>query len=62
MVWANAAAVTLWGAVSRAELCSRDFSVVSESTRTRNNTIMERLKNGEAVVEQQTWTFYPNEV
>jgi hypothetical protein len=60
MVWANDAAVRLWGASSMQELCGRDFSQVSEATRTRNLVILDRIARGETCVEQ--WTFYPKGV
>lgn len=57
MWWANAAAIKLWDADSREALLQRDFSDVSESTRTRLHSYLKQFEQGETIVEQ--WTFYP---
>lgn len=57
MWWANPAAVSLWQASSLGELLSRDFSDVSESTRTRLQHYFDQLQQGNTLSEP--WTFYP---
>jgi signal transduction histidine kinase len=56
-VYANPAAVALWGADSLEALLARDFSQQSPAVRTRMDALAHRLAAGEAVVER--WTFYP---
>ncbi|WP_426030953.1 ATP-binding protein [Caulobacter sp. DWP3-1-3b2] len=56
-VYANPAAVTLWGAVDLDALLARDFSDQSPAVRTRMETIHQKIARGEAVTEH--WTFYP---
>jgi signal transduction histidine kinase len=56
-VYANAAAVTLWGADSLEALLARDFSAQSPAVRARMDALTQRTARGEAVVER--WTFYP---
>lgn len=57
MLWANKAAVKLWNAESLADLLSRDFGQVSESTRIRLHSYREGFTQGKTFVER--WTFYP---
>lgn len=57
MRWANRASLPLWNATSREELLNRDFSDVSEATRTRLQTYLQQFEQGKTLVEQ--WTFYP---
>ena len=57
MLWANKAALELWGATSQEEFLSRDFSDMSEATRTRLQSLRDHLAAGKQVSDQ--WTFYP---
>jgi signal transduction histidine kinase/CheY-like chemotaxis protein len=57
-VYANRAAVALWGAASLEELLARDFSDQSPAVRVRMADIAKRVQQGAAVEER--WTFYPN--
>ncbi|MEX1363504.1 MAG: response regulator [Nannocystaceae bacterium] len=58
MWWANAAATRLWNAPSLEALLARDFSSdMSESTRTRLDAYLRRLRTGQ--VFEESWTFYP---
>ena len=57
-VYANRAALDLWGAGSLAELLERDFADQSPAVRIRMDAIRERILLGETV--QDSWTFYPN--
>jgi signal transduction histidine kinase len=56
-VYANPAAVALWGAESLEALLARDFSVQSPAVRARMDALAQRVASGETVVER--WTFYP---
>ncbi|CAN5348781.1 hypothetical protein BH10PSE4_BH10PSE4_42990 [soil metagenome] len=56
-VYANPAAVRLWGADSLDALLIRDFSDQSPTVRTRMEAIHQKIARGEAVTEH--WTFYP---
>lgn len=56
-VYANAAALALWGAESLDELLARDFSGLSPAVRARTERLARVTAYGEAVSEQ--WTFYP---
>jgi len=56
-VYANPAAVALWGADSLEALLARDFSVQSPAVRARMDALARRIDAGEAVTER--WTFYP---
>lgn len=56
-VYANRAAVALWGAASLEELLARDFSDQSPAVRVRMDDIAKRIEGGGAVEER--WTFYP---
>ncbi|MBP2295069.1 PAS domain-containing protein [Azospirillum rugosum] len=58
MVWANRAALDLWGASTLQEFLNRDFTDMSDATRTRLATLARQLAAGEPVIDQ--WTFYPN--
>ncbi len=57
-VYANRAAVELWGAASLDELLARDFSDQSPAVRVRMEEIARRTENGG--VAEECWTFYPN--
>lgn len=57
-VYANPAALALWGAASLEELLSRDFSSISESVRARTDHLAMSTASGGEVSER--WTFYPN--
>lgn len=57
-VYANVAALALWGAVDLAELLSRDFSKLSPAVRTRTERL--RSATGEGREVEERWTFYPN--
>ncbi|WP_454714647.1 ATP-binding protein [Caulobacter segnis] len=59
-VYANRAAVDLWGAATLDELLARDFSDQSTAVRTRMEDIATRIEGGAAAEER--WTFYPNGV
>ena len=56
-VYANAAAVALWGAEDLDALLARDFSDQSPAVRSRMETLRHKVALGETVVER--WTFYP---
>jgi CheY-like chemotaxis protein len=57
-VYANQAALRLWGAESRDELLSRDFSKLSPAVRARTRRLAQATHGGGEVSER--WTFYPN--
>ena len=57
-LYANRAALDLWGAATPDELLARDFSDQSPAVRTRMEDIAARIEGGAAVEER--WTFYPN--
>jgi signal transduction histidine kinase len=57
-VYANRAALDLWGAATLDELLARDFSDQSPAVRVRMEDIAGRTEGG-GVVEDR-WTFYPN--
>lgn len=57
-VYANAAALVLWGADSLSELLARDFSQVSPAVRARTERLARETAHGQTVSED--WTFYPN--
>ena len=56
-VYANPAALALWGAETLDELLARDFSVLSPAVKVRTDRLVELTANGEEVSER--WTFYP---
>jgi signal transduction histidine kinase len=56
-VYANPAAVALWGADSLEALLARDFSDQSPAVSVRMAAIAQRIARDETVVER--WTFYP---
>lgn len=56
-LYANPAALTLWGAENREELLSRDFSKLSPAVRTRTERLAAATADGASVTER--WTFYP---
>ncbi len=57
-VYANAAALTLWGAETLDELLARDFSKLSPAVRARTDRLREATADGGEISER--WTFYPN--
>ena len=57
-VYANRAALKLWGAATLAELLARDFSQLSPAARARTTRLAEATASGEELSER--WTFYPN--
>jgi len=57
-VYANVAALALWGAVDLDELLARDFSKLSPAVRTRTERLRTATAEGREVEEH--WTFYPN--
>ncbi|MDZ4113505.1 MAG: response regulator [Brevundimonas sp.] len=57
-VYANRAALALWGATDLEELLSRDFSKLSPAVRARTDRLKAVTAGGEPVEER--WTFYPN--
>jgi CheY-like chemotaxis protein/nitrogen-specific signal transduction histidine kinase len=57
-VYANPAALGLWGADSLDELLSRDFSKLSPAVRARTDRLAQATADGAEVAER--WTFYPN--
>jgi CheY-like chemotaxis protein len=57
-VYANKAALRLWGAVSAEELLSRDFSQLSPAVRARTDRLASETAGGDSIDER--WTFYPN--
>ena len=57
-VYANRAALALWGATDLEELLSRDFSKLSPAVRARTDRLKAVTADGEPVEER--WTFYPN--
>ncbi|WP_454758982.1 ATP-binding protein [Caulobacter segnis] len=59
-VYANRAALDLWGAATLDELLARDFSDQSTAVRTRMEDIATRIEGGASAEER--WTFYPNGV
>ncbi|WP_184717536.1 PAS domain-containing hybrid sensor histidine kinase/response regulator [Caulobacter sp.] len=59
-VYANRAALDLWGAASLDELLARDFSDQSQAIQRRMDNIATRIEGGDDIEER--WTFYPNGV
>ena len=57
-VYANAAALTLWGADTLEELLARDFSNLSPAVKARTARLKAATAGGNEVDER--WTFYPN--
>jgi len=57
-VYANKAALELWGAATLHELQARDFTDQSPAVRIRMDAISERIARGETVHDR--WTFYPH--
>ena len=57
-VYANRAALELWGAATLEELLARDFGDQSTAVRIRMDAISERIARGETVHDR--WTFYPH--
>lgn len=56
-LYANDAALVLWGAESREEFLNRDCSDQSEAVKARTQRLLDDTANGEVVSER--WTFYP---
>ncbi|WP_165189507.1 ATP-binding protein [Caulobacter soli] len=56
-VYANPAAVALWGADSLDALLARDFSDQSPAVQARMEALAHKVAGGDAVTER--WTFYP---
>ena len=57
-VYANAAALDLWGSDSLDALLARDFSQLSPAVLARTERLARETANGETLSEH--WTFYPN--
>lgn len=57
IVWTNQAGLDLWRSPGREELFARDFSDMSEATRTRHQGYLPAFREGRAVREE--WTWYP---
>ena len=57
-VYANAAALELWGSDSLDALLARDFSQLSPAVLARTERLARETANGETLSEH--WTFYPN--
>ncbi len=57
-VYANAPALSLWGADSLDALLARDFSNLSPAVRARTDRLRAETADGSEVSER--WTFYPN--
>lgn len=57
-LYANPAALVLWGAKSRDELLSRDFSNLSAAVAARTDRLVRATADGSELSER--WTFYPN--
>ena len=57
-LYANRAALELWGASHLSELLSRDFSKLSPAVRTRTQRLAKATAAGDCIIEQ--WTFYPS--
>ena len=59
MVWANPAAVQLWGEDSPASLRARDFgATMTEAVRQQLADYLRRLQAGEVIID--TWSFFPH--
>ena len=59
-LYANDAALALWGADCREEFLARDCSDQSDAVRARTQRLLDETANGEVVIER--WTFYPHGV
>lgn len=59
-LYANPAALELWGAASLAELLARDFSQLSPAVRSRIERLGQATADGSSVTER--WSFYPQGV
>jgi PAS domain-containing protein len=57
-VYANPAALALWGAASLEELLARDFTALSPTVRARTDRLASATIDGTEISER--WTFYPN--
>jgi signal transduction histidine kinase len=60
MAWANQAALAFWHCDSLPALLQRDFSDLSEGTRTRLSLAMQAHARGE--INRESWTLYPQGV
>lgn len=58
IIWANEAALTLWGAKTRDVLYSRDFGEMSYLVKTRLESYRRRFRSGEDIICSE-WDFYP---
>jgi len=56
-VYANPAALDLWGAESPEELLARDFSKLSKAVKARTDRLAQATAGGGEIAER--WTFYP---
>ncbi|MDI1446952.1 STAS domain-containing protein [Polyangium sp. 6x1] len=59
MAWGNAAALAIWRSPSLEEFLSRDYSDASAATRTRNESILQKLREDRDAYVEHTFTFYP---
>ena len=57
-VYANPAALVLWGATSLDELLARDFTAISQTVRARTDRLARATAAGDEISER--WTFYPH--
>lgn len=57
-IYANDAALALWGAGSREEFLSRDCSDQSDAVKARTQRLLDDTADGSVINER--WTFYPN--
>lgn len=57
-IYANDAALALWGAASREEFLGRDCSDQSDAVKSRTQRLLNETAEGQVVNER--WTFYPN--
>lgn len=57
-LYANPAALALWGADGLDELLARDFSQLSPAVRARLERLAQATAGGDEITER--WTFYPN--
>jgi hypothetical protein len=60
MAWANPAALAFWASDDQASLMARDFSDLSEGTRTRLQLAMQAHARGD--INRESWTLYPQGV
>jgi signal transduction histidine kinase len=60
LAWANPAALAFWNSEDLASLLARDFSDLSEGTRTRLQLAMQTHARGD--INRESWTLYPQGV